>query len=70
MDTDKKELGAQLAYAALDEVPTPKLDAKEIVALVFSYIIRIQIYYKKADPKRASHFLHHITQHYFFILLT
>ena len=34
MDTDKKELGSQLAYAALDEVPTPKADAKEIVGLV------------------------------------
>lgn len=34
MDTDKKELGAQLAYAALDEVPNPKADAKEIVGLV------------------------------------
>ena len=29
MDTDKKELGAQLAYAALDEVPNSKADAKE-----------------------------------------
>ena len=36
MDTDKKELGAKLAYAALDEVPTPKTDAKEIVGLVKS----------------------------------
>ena len=34
MNTDKQELGAQLAYAALDEVPTPKSDAKEIVGLV------------------------------------
>lgn len=34
MDTDKRELGAELAYAALDEVPTPKSDAKEIVAVV------------------------------------
>ena len=34
MNTEKKELGAQLAYAALDEVPTPKSDAKEIVGLV------------------------------------
>ncbi len=34
MNTDKKELGAQLAYAALDDVPTPKADAKEIVGLV------------------------------------
>lgn len=36
MNTDKKELGAELAYAALDEVPTPKTDAKEIVGLVKS----------------------------------
>lgn len=36
MNTDKKEFGAQLAYAALDEVPTPKSDAKEIVGLVKS----------------------------------
>ena len=36
MDTDKKELGAKLAYAALDEVPRPKSDAKEIVGLVKS----------------------------------
>ena len=35
-DTKKKEAGAQLAYAALDEVPTPKSDAKEIVGLVKS----------------------------------
>ena len=35
-DTRKKEAGAQLAYAALDEVPTPKSDAKEIVGLVKS----------------------------------
>lgn len=34
MNTDKKESGAQLAYAALDEVPQPKADAKEIVGLV------------------------------------
>lgn len=33
---DKKELGAQLAYAALDKVPEPKSDAKEIVGLVKS----------------------------------
>ena len=31
MNMDKKDLGAKLAYAALDEVPTPKADAKEIV---------------------------------------
>lgn len=36
MNTDKKELGAKLAYAALDDVPTPKVDAKEIVGLVKS----------------------------------
>lgn len=36
MDTDKKDLGATLAYAALDEVPQPKEDAKEIVGLVKS----------------------------------
>lgn len=36
MNTDKKNLGEQLAYAALDEVPTPKSDAKEIVGLVKS----------------------------------
>lgn len=36
MNTDKKELGQNLAYAALDEVPTPKADAKEIVGLVKS----------------------------------
>ena len=34
MNEDQKDLGAQLAYAALDEVPTPKADAKEIVGLV------------------------------------
>ena len=36
MNVDKKELGSQLAYAALDEVPTPNADAKEIVGLVKS----------------------------------
>lgn len=36
MNADKKELGSQLAYAALDEVPTPNSDAKEIVGLVKS----------------------------------
>jgi len=34
MNTDKKELGARLAYAALDDVPTPNAGAKEIVGLV------------------------------------
>ena len=36
MNTDNKELGSRLAYAALDEVPSPKSDAKEIVGLVKS----------------------------------
>jgi hypothetical protein len=36
MDTNKKDLGAKLAYAALDEVPTSKADAKKIVGLVKS----------------------------------
>lgn len=36
MNTNKKELGSQLAYAALDDIPTPKSDAKEIVGLVKS----------------------------------
>ena len=36
MDKDKKEFGTELAYAALDEVPTPKSDAKEIIGLVKS----------------------------------
>ena len=36
MDTDKKDLGSKLAYAALDQVPSPKADAKEIVGLVKS----------------------------------
>jgi len=36
MKTDKKEPGSELAYAALDDVPTPKSDAKEIVGLVKS----------------------------------
>lgn len=34
MNMDQNNLGAQLAYAALDDVPTPKSDAKEIVGLV------------------------------------
>ncbi len=34
MNTDKNDLGAKLAYAALDEVPNPKANAKEIVSLV------------------------------------
>ncbi len=34
MNTVKKELGAKLAYAALDEIPEAKADAKKIVGLV------------------------------------
>lgn len=36
MNKDRKELGAELAYAALDDVPTPNADAKEIIGLVKS----------------------------------
>ena len=36
MNVDKENLGQNLAYAALDEIPTPKGDAKEIVGLVKS----------------------------------
>lgn len=36
MNIDKEDLGKSLAYAALDEIPTPKSDAKEIVGLVKS----------------------------------
>lgn len=36
MNTDNKEIGQRLAYAALDEVPSTKADAKEIVGLVKS----------------------------------
>ena len=36
MNHDKKELGSELAYAALDDVPTPKANAKEIIGLVKS----------------------------------
>lgn len=34
MKVNKKESGTNLAYSALDEVPTAKADAKEIVGLV------------------------------------
>ena len=34
--SQKQDLGSELAYAALDEIPTPKSDAKEIVGLVKS----------------------------------
>lgn len=36
MNIEEKDLGSQLAYAALDDVPTPKSDAKKIVGLVKS----------------------------------
>lgn len=36
MDNTKNEMRSELPYAALDEVPTPKADAKEIVGLVKS----------------------------------
>ena len=36
MNTDKKDLGSKLAYAALDDIPTPKADDKGIVGLVKS----------------------------------
>lgn len=36
MDTKKSEIGSMLPYAALDEIPHAKSDAKEIVGLVKS----------------------------------
>lgn len=36
MNTDKTEIGKMLPYAALDEVPEAKSDAKEIIGLVKS----------------------------------
>lgn len=36
MNIDRDDLGKNLAYATLDEIPTPKADAKEIVGLVKS----------------------------------
>lgn len=36
MNTDNKSIGSKLAYAALDDVPTPNAEAKEIVGLVKS----------------------------------
>lgn len=36
MDTKKSEMRSELPFAALDEVPTPKSDAKTIVGLVKS----------------------------------
>lgn len=37
MNTDSKNLGSELAYNSLDEVPQPKADAKEITGLLKSY---------------------------------
>ena len=34
MNNDKQNLGAELAYAALDEIPQPKSDAEEITGLL------------------------------------
>lgn len=34
MNNDKQNKGADLAYAALDEVPQPKADAREITGLL------------------------------------
>ncbi|MBE5946412.1 MAG: DUF3892 domain-containing protein [Lachnospiraceae bacterium] len=36
MNSNKNDFGTKLAYAALDEIPTPKKNAKEIVGLVKS----------------------------------
>lgn len=36
MNINKNEISSKLPYAALDDVPTPKSDAKEIVGLVKS----------------------------------
>ena len=35
-NNDSKKAGSELAYAALDDIPTPKPNAKEIVGLVKS----------------------------------
>lgn len=35
-NSNSKKAGSELAYAALDNIPTPKADAKEIVGLVKS----------------------------------
>lgn len=34
MKANSEDFGKNLAYAALDDIPTPKADAKEIVGLV------------------------------------
>ena len=36
MNKEEKDVGSKLAYAALDDVPTPKSDAREIVGLIKS----------------------------------
>uniref|UniRef100_UPI00405610F8 DUF3892 domain-containing protein n=1 Tax=Agathobacter sp. TaxID=2021311 RepID=UPI00405610F8 len=36
MSNNKNDIGSMLPYAALDEIPNPKSDAKEIVGLVKS----------------------------------
>ena len=36
MNKEEKDLGSKLAYAALDDVPTQKSDAREIVGLIKS----------------------------------
>lgn len=36
MSKERKDLGTELAYAALDDIPVPNADAKEIVGLVKS----------------------------------
>lgn len=36
MNTENNNLGSELAYNALDEVPQPKADAKEITGLLKS----------------------------------
>lgn len=36
MNSNNKNFNSKLAYAALDEIPTPNQDAKEIVGLVKS----------------------------------
>ena len=36
MNSENRNLGSELAYNALDEVPQPKADAKEIIGLLKS----------------------------------
>lgn len=37
MNSENRNLGSELAYNALDEVPQPKADAKEITGLIKSH---------------------------------